>query len=447
MRDTFRAYYPPSPQELSQMWTDATIVLDTNVLLNFFRYTPDTRDSFLAVLEKLRTQLWLPYQVGLEFHERRLEVIYKNSQAFTNIVKELEKARKSIATAADAYKNHPSLNRSELVEKVDTFVKNLTSEIEEKERQHERSTFENGSADATFERITKLFKGNVGQPFTKEEINEIESEGAQRYENEVPPGYKDGGKDENRYGDLIIWKEVLRRAKEGKRPTIFITDDRKEDWWRRVAGKTQGPRVELLNEYWATAQQRIHFYEPMQFLKQAEGYTASQVSAEALDEVKAVSRIKSQERRMLHRRRRELQMRQRELQERLEEAMKETRDSRHTDMLELEARTLEDEYARLQSMRKSSETELEVIERLLAKEPADEISEDRLQDALRTHREESAHLEARIQSLEERRRMLRNRMLHSGRFSVKDRDLLMRDYNRIEREIQMIEDTINSIDE
>ena len=57
-------------------------------------------------------------------------------------------------------------------------------------------------------------------------------EGAFRYANQIPPGYKDAETKEGirQYGDLIIWKEILRYASQKKCDVIFVTNDAKPDW-------------------------------------------------------------------------------------------------------------------------------------------------------------------------------------------------------------------------
>ena len=62
MREHFGHYYQRSDAELVEIWTHAIVVLDANVLLNLYRYTPSTRDELLSVLRKTREQLWLPHQ-------------------------------------------------------------------------------------------------------------------------------------------------------------------------------------------------------------------------------------------------------------------------------------------------------------------------------------------------------------------------------------------------
>lgn len=123
-----------------------------------------------------------------------------------------------------------------------------------------------------------------------------------------PPGFKD--KDDsnpNQYGDLVIWKEILNLGAEKKQPVIFVTDDAKEDWWWKHGGETQGPRVELVNEYWAKAERRIHFYEPLRFLQYAKKQTNTNISRESLEEVEEVSSANSRAHRVLRERKQQLE--------------------------------------------------------------------------------------------------------------------------------------------
>ena len=94
-----------------------------------------------------------------------------------------------------------------------------------------------------------LFKSKVGNPYSKETYEQLENEGKERYKNNIPPGYKDSIKKENKYGDYIIWKEIIQFSKEHKKNIIFVTDDKKEDWWNIIHGETIGIRVELRKEF------------------------------------------------------------------------------------------------------------------------------------------------------------------------------------------------------
>ena len=115
-------------------------------------------------------------------------------------------------------------------------------------------------------------------------------EGSKRYDNEVPPGYRDKSKPEDeRYGDLLIWFQMIGKAKEAKKPIIFVTDDNKEDWWQIFKGKTIGPRPELVNEFFATTGQRLYIYSPVQFMEYARQYLKRKIEQRTIDEVREVS--------------------------------------------------------------------------------------------------------------------------------------------------------------
>lgn len=103
----------------------------------------------------------------------------------------------------------------------------------------------------------------IGAPFSIPKKIEIYREGETRYNHLIPPGYEDRDKDKDdktktkKFGDLIVWKEVLQKAQENDRPFIFITDDEKEDWWQlniqnsHLGKKVElvGPRPELVSEF------------------------------------------------------------------------------------------------------------------------------------------------------------------------------------------------------
>lgn len=68
---------------------------------------------------------------------------------------------------------------------------------------------------------------------SQEEIFKWCEEGQNRYKKEIPPGFKDAKNKDGvrKYGDLIIWKELLKFACKQEQDVIFITDDVKADWW------------------------------------------------------------------------------------------------------------------------------------------------------------------------------------------------------------------------
>src|SRR5207245_1339836 len=106
----------------------------------------------------------------------------------------------------------------------------------------------------------------IGEACTKEELDKIHREGQQRYAAKIPPGYSDASKPEpDRYGDLVLWKQLIKHTKCVAKPLIFVTDDRKDDWWLERDGKKVGPRPELIQEMWLETNQHCYLYSAEQF--------------------------------------------------------------------------------------------------------------------------------------------------------------------------------------
>ena len=126
------------------------------------------------------------------------------------------------------------------------------------------------------------------------QLDELALEGEKRYTNQQPPGYKDAKKDADgdqyrRYGDLIVWKQLLDEAKTKNVPVVFITDDNKEDWWLVQSGRTIGPRTELRDEFFTFAGNNFWMYTVDRFIEEAGRARNANVSREVIEEIKQVS--------------------------------------------------------------------------------------------------------------------------------------------------------------
>ncbi|MGY4721490.1 PIN domain-containing protein [Naumannella huperziae] len=443
MRQTFRAYYPLDGQEIDSLWNDGAIVLDTNTLLNFFRYTRNTRDEFLHVLEQLRESLWLPYQVGLEFQRRRLDVISNTGDAFSRVKESVDAAKNTIQKTLNEYKHHPSLNRGELTDRLNDLFITFTTILDTQARAHEEWISGDGDPDKVFIRISDLYVARIGERFSDKDLEDIADDGKKRYENKVPPGYKDAGKSNgNEYGDLIIWKEILQYGAASKRPLIFVTDDAKEDWWRIDRGKTQGGRPELIDEYWEASGQRIHFYEPLQFLKYAKERTQSPVSNESLDEVKEVSSGNERPLRVLQERydvlvRQQLHM------------ANSGRRRRRADSEGPALLTQLDIIAHEQ-LRLERERELLISELYVSPRAADSGSAEGLEQFSRSRHEMQAGLAAldeRLESLVERRADLERRFRDAGNQEERWENAMERRRRSIENELREVSTAIEELED
>ena len=96
MKKYFSAYYPISEEEIKAIWKNCIFVLDSNILLDLYRYTEDTRDELIEILEDLGDRLWIPNHVGYEFMRNRIDVIQEQTGMYLKTKKYIEKLGEQI---------------------------------------------------------------------------------------------------------------------------------------------------------------------------------------------------------------------------------------------------------------------------------------------------------------------------------------------------------------
>lgn len=278
MKNTFSEYQPPNDTVVRQLWENATFIFDTNVLLNLYRYSKNTSDKFIQIISNLNSRIWVPFQVGLEFNKNRLTVLSDQKKNYIAFKKKMHDLIGEIEN-----KNRNPFFSETLTEKLITIKNDFETEISQKIKYYNDSFI----SDPMLGKINSAFENKVGNCFSADDIIKIQKEGEKRYKNKIPPGYCDIKKPENeRFGDLLIWKQTIQKSKESKIDVIFVLDDRKEDWWFEHQGKTISPRPELLKEFRTETGKNIHFYKPFQFLKYSNKYLNSAINEDVIEEVK-----------------------------------------------------------------------------------------------------------------------------------------------------------------
>ncbi|UGS24991.1 PIN domain-containing protein [Microbacterium resistens] len=291
MRNTFRGYYPPSDEELEKIWDEGVIVLDTNAMLNILRYSAATRDELLDLLNKKKEQVWIPYQVGLEFHRNRRGMPGQLTKAFDDVKVALDSSVGRIDAALNELRRHARQEADELGAAFDEHAKKLKKKLRRIGKKHADAVTSEQVQAATFNKISELYEDRVGPRYDDDRLKEIFREGEARYIKQVPPGYRDAAtkKDDSKYGDLVLWRQILDHAEIVKRPLLFVTDDGKDDWWQKHGSQKIGPRPELVEEYFDASGYRAHFYTSRSFLHFAKERGES-VSEEAVEEVREISK-------------------------------------------------------------------------------------------------------------------------------------------------------------
>lgn len=266
MRDEFRGYYRLTENEFKELWDSALVVPDTNVLLTLYRLSEETRKRLLVIFEALVDRLFLPHQVGYEFQERRVEVIEEQKKAYDTVLDKIEDFPEEVGRGL---REHPRLDPDELKTRLETALDAVKGHVEEIRREHPDPLASSDviGVDSIRDALDKLFADRVGPA---RDMSALTKEGAKRYEEKRPPGYEDKRKNEpHRYGDLAIWLDTIDAAKSQSKDVIFITAERKDDWWWRREGKIICPRPELIAEMREKAGQAVYLYDIERFIEEA----------------------------------------------------------------------------------------------------------------------------------------------------------------------------------
>lgn len=282
MKNTFAGWYAKTPDELKALWDTALIVPDTNIILHLLRHSPQVRAQLMEVFERKKDALWIPYQVGAEFQRRRLDVQQQGLDAYDRLGEALTTFVNQAKNALNQYRAHPVVEIERELSALDMYRSDFEKRMAEARAKHPTDEF-----TVSFEKVTALFAGRVGAKPSPEWIAAAQKEAEDRYAKKIPPGFEDAKKNPDagdKYGDYIIWKEMMEKAKADKRPMIFVTDDGKSDWWYIHRGKKIGPHPALVEEFLAQTGQQFHMYELLQFLRYAVE-TGSGIKAEAVDHI------------------------------------------------------------------------------------------------------------------------------------------------------------------
>lgn len=289
MRQRYDWYVPPTDQEIDRVWRDGILTLDTNVLLDLYRYHEQTRQELLGSLAAFKGRLWLAEQVAEEFIANRTGVIASAAKTFKEAEKALETLQKSAQGAVETLTGYRLVPRP-LIEALGRAMTQATSEAVAALQAAETDYPNYFRDDPILEQVLALFTGAVGAAPTPEELDALYKEGEERKNAQIPPGYLDKDKDGKRpFGDFILWRQVLLHAKSRSLPVVFVTSERKEDWWEEHSGKRIGPRRELLREASQVASQRVLIYQTDQFVQLAATRKGQRVTDEVVQEIREIS--------------------------------------------------------------------------------------------------------------------------------------------------------------
>jgi hypothetical protein len=256
------------------------IFVDSSVLTHCYEISAGARAELLDVLGKLgagvRIPLWAAHETWNNGNNKEVE--YPLKALSQRVANELDQFLKDALRFLDdeVGTDENALSRKEFEQQLRTVtgdVKQLTGRVVDKSRKPETTS------ESLLPFINdRMIESNIDAIFAR-----VTSEGAFRYSHKIPPGDGDAGKGENKYGDLIIWFEILEHAKRsGLEDIVLITRDlSKGDWVykpRRVLDENRMPTPNntitlplpfLVHEArsWCPTVKRIHIISLEEFVR------------------------------------------------------------------------------------------------------------------------------------------------------------------------------------
>ena len=292
MKEEFSEFYSPTKQEFDDLWEKCTFVLDANVLLDLYRYSPNASNELTETLKLISDRLWIPHQVALEYNKNRIGVITKEKSKFKPIPGIIDNHMKELKTDLEKEdRARKNTYAASIVSALKTAIDESSKEIKatlEKEIKKRPDWLEK---DDIREMLSELFKGKIGTPYKQEELNDIYKECQRRYDLRIPPGYKDAETKEGRaiYGDALLWLQIINYAKGKKLPVIFVTREDKVDWWNPETENKNDrqPDYDLIKEFTSETGCPFYIYTTDRFLFWAKKIGAK-VSPETIEEIKQI---------------------------------------------------------------------------------------------------------------------------------------------------------------
>jgi hypothetical protein len=286
----FAGYKIASPAEADAALREAVVAVDASVLLDLYRFRPQTSRDLIETLRSLGDRLVVPHQALREFWRRRQRAQDSPAAATKVATDALDKSSRSICDALSTWARAVGADDeevSDVIARVKVFLGGLKDEL----RNVLPDPSAEGGGDPILEQLEEILAGRVTSSLPPEEWDECVAEANRRIEAEEPPGYmdaekQDGDLPEGGAGDFLVWYEATRYAKGQDRDLLIVTRDQKQDWWWRQQTDFIGPRPELALEYHQLTGRRLFLMRPADLLARASVLNVQVDQASSADAVR-----------------------------------------------------------------------------------------------------------------------------------------------------------------
>ena len=283
MYDDFAGHRVPDDSEVASALRSATVAVDTNVLLDLYRFSDATREAMLEVLVGLGERLFVPHQVMREFWRNRLDVVAGRDRGSVETSERIERHLGATAMAVRAWATPAGVAepaRDGLLGRIAALRHELEAAVT---AQLPVRVDPRGPADPVLDSLQRVLAGRVGPAPEADEWAAAIGRGHDRAQQRIPPGYLDAAKadsglPEGGAGDYLMWSQSIAEVtRRGTGELVLVTGDGKTDWWVRRGAVFVGPRPELADELRAECGAALTLLRPVDLLRHA-GVSAASIA-------------------------------------------------------------------------------------------------------------------------------------------------------------------------
>ncbi|MFI8606658.1 PIN-like domain-containing protein [Cellulophaga baltica] len=212
---------------------DCQIFVDTNIFALFYRINNSARTEFFDWLttlmpkKRVKTPLWALNEYTNRFIRNQIEDYFGPLKK----VKSIQNDFTQLSTFLKMNIDSTSIESSKY-----SSLEDFNNDLDFIDEKLSKIKLTAKSKDETYKlkihtEIKQLFEQTVLESDLSKILELTKKLGDFRYNHKLPPGFQDGVKELNSFGDLIIWNEIIEHCcKNGVKKGILLTNDLKKDW-------------------------------------------------------------------------------------------------------------------------------------------------------------------------------------------------------------------------
>ena len=211
--------------------SECAVFIDTNVISQLYRLNDAARQDFYKWVDECGARFHVPIWV---VHEYSNKMYLKKTKEYLSELDKIKTQAKEFANISDFIKGYvgDSLLQGSMYQGKTDELKTDVDKI--KDLLTKISNTINKNLDEQQHKVHKEIELRLSDKSMSSDIYtlipNLDEAYRQRYENQIPPGYKDATKEDNRMGDLVIWKEILEYCKMNHiKKAILLSRDSKQD--------------------------------------------------------------------------------------------------------------------------------------------------------------------------------------------------------------------------